>query len=124
MPDPAAELNAFMKAYEEGNNSHDVERVAPMITPDATYWFTDGSYSGLAQITTAISETFRAIQNETYQISELEWIYVTTEHAACRYRFAWTGLVGGQLRSGEGRGTNVLTKHEGFWKIHHEHLST
>ncbi len=36
MPEFAAELDAFMKAYEEANNSHDVGPVALMIMP-ATY---------------------------------------------------------------------------------------
>jgi hypothetical protein len=39
-----------MKAYEKANNSHDIGRVAPMIMSAATYWFTDGSYTGLAQV--------------------------------------------------------------------------
>jgi hypothetical protein len=39
-----------MKAYEKANNSHDIGRVAPMIMSAATYWFIDGSYTGLAQV--------------------------------------------------------------------------
>ena len=124
MQDLAAELTAFMRAYEEANNSHDVDRVAPMIAADATYWFTDGSYHGRGQITAAITRTFTAIRDETYEISEVEWIATSTEHAVCRYRFSWTGIVGGEPRSGHGRGTNVLAKRAGQWQIQHEHLST
>ncbi len=124
MPDLAGELSAFMKAYEEASNSHEVERVAPMIAGDATYWFTDGSYHGLPEIAGAISRTFSAIQDETYEISDLDWVVLTPDHAVCRYRFSWRGVVGGESRSGHGRGTNVMTKHEGQWQITHEHLST
>jgi len=69
MPQLTAELTAFMKTYEEANNTHDIDRVAPMIAEDATYWFTDGSHHGLPQITAAIRGTFAAIHGETYQIS-------------------------------------------------------
>ena len=48
MHDLATELTLFMTAYENANNSHDIDRVTPMIARDATYWFTDGSYHGQA----------------------------------------------------------------------------
>lgn len=123
MPELASELSAFMKAYEEANNSHDVERVAPMIAPGSTYWFTEGSYQGLSQIKEAISRTFSTIQDETYTISDLDWIVLAPEHAVCRYRFSWKGVVGGEPRSGQGRGTNVIAKPDGRWQMTHEHLS-
>ncbi|HUA30803.1 MAG TPA: nuclear transport factor 2 family protein [Streptosporangiaceae bacterium] len=124
MLDLAAELSAFMRAYEEANNSHDIGRVAPMIAPDATYWFTDGCYRGRPQIEAAIGRTFGTIHDENYQIRELEWVIVAPEHAVCRYRFSWSGVVGGEARSGQGRGTNVLVKNQTRWQIKHEHLST
>jgi ketosteroid isomerase-like protein len=123
MPDLAAELTAFMKAYEEANNSHDIERVKPMIAVDATYWFTDGSYQGVPQIAGAITRTFSTIKDETYEINDLEWVLLGGEQAVCRYRFSWRGVVGGEPRSGHGRGTNVIVKHDGQWQISHEHLS-
>lgn len=122
-PDLAGELSAFMRAYQAANNEHDVELVAPMIADDASYWFTDGSYRGLAQVKDAISRTFAAIKDETYSISDLDWIVVTAEHAVCRYRFSWAGIIGGEPRSGRGRGTSVISRRDGRWQITHEHLS-
>ena len=121
--DLAAELTAFMREYEEANNSHDIDRVTPMIAPDATYWFTDGSHDGLPQIAEAIRRTFSVIKDESYEINGLEWVVLAPEHAVCAYRFSWTGVVDGEPRSGHGRGTNVLVKHEGRWQVRHEHLS-
>lgn len=123
MPDLAAELTEFMRAYETANNEHDVGLVAPMIAHDASYWFTDGSYRGLAQVADAISRTFATIKDETYTISDLHWIVVTAEHAVCRYRFSWAGVIGGERRSGQGRGTSVISRRGGRWQITHEHLS-
>ncbi|WP_433891510.1 YybH family protein [Streptomyces sp. CA-111067] len=124
MSDLAAELTAFMTRYEQATNSHDIDRVVPLIVPDAVYWFSDGSHRGLGEIGGAIERTFAAIQHEVYEIRDLEWIVMTADHAVCRYRFSWTGLVDGRPRSGGGRGTNVIVRRDGTWKMQHEHLST
>lgn len=117
------ELMSFMRAYESANNSHDIDRVVPHIAEDATYWFTDGSYRGINAIRAAIERTFTAIQDETYEIEDLEWIAQGDDVAVCRYRFAWAGEVNGVRKSGAGRGTNVIVKRDGAWRILHEHLS-
>ena len=91
MSDRAAELTAFMAEYERAANGHDLERILPLIADDATYWFTDGSYRGREEIAGALERTFAAIQDEVYEISELEWVALTEELAACRYRFSWRG---------------------------------
>jgi 8-oxo-dGTP pyrophosphatase MutT (NUDIX family)/ketosteroid isomerase-like protein len=119
----AAELAAVMAAYERAANSHDVGRVLSLIAADATYWFTDGSYRGHDDIAVALARTFATIEDEVYEISDLEWVTLTPGHAVCRYRFCWRGVVGGRPASGCGRGTNVLVKRDGAWLIEHEHLS-
>lgn len=124
MPELTAELAAFMARYKLANNSHDIDRVLPMIAPDATYWFTDGSYRGLEEIKSAIERTFAAIREEVYEISDLEWVVVTGKHAVCTYNFSWTGMVDGRRHSGHGRGTNVIMKRSGVWQMQHEHLSS
>jgi hypothetical protein len=49
---------------------------------------------------------------------------LTADVAVCRYLFAWTGVVNGELRSGQGRGTNVIVRRDGKMKMLHEHLSS
>jgi hypothetical protein len=95
---------------ERAANSHDVQRILPLIAEDATYWFTDGSYRGREEITDALERTFAAVHDEVYGIRELEWVAATDEFAACRFRFSWRGVVDGQPSSGWGRGTNVLVQ--------------
>jgi uncharacterized protein (TIGR02246 family) len=123
MSDVRAEVTSFMAKYERAANSHDVEQVLSLIADDATYWFTDGSYRGRGEIAGALERTFATIQHEVYEIRELEWVTLTDEQAACRYRFFWRGVVDGQPSSGRGRGTNVLVKRDGSWLVEHEHLS-
>jgi uncharacterized protein (TIGR02246 family) len=118
-----AALAAFVRCYERATNSHDIAELAPLIAPDAVYWFTDGSHRGRDAILAAIARTFATIRGETYQIADLEWVAVDSNHAVCRYRFSWTGTINGQPRSGSGHGTNVLVNSGGTWQVLHEHLS-
>lgn len=123
MSDATAGLTAFMRRYEQATNRHDFDQVAPLIADDASYWFTEGSYHGIEAIRAAIERTFATIQDEVYRIEELEWVAVADDLAVCRYRFRWTGVVDGKPASGQGRGTNVVTRRHGVWKMRHEHLS-
>lgn len=124
MPEPTIAPTAFVRAYEQATNSHDIARLAPLIAADAVYWFSDGSHRGRDAVLAAIAETFATIRDEVYQIDDLEWITADHGHAVCRYRFTWTGTVNGQPKSGNGRGTNVLVNADGAWQMLHEHLST
>ncbi|HWZ65455.1 MAG TPA: nuclear transport factor 2 family protein [Patescibacteria group bacterium] len=117
------ELEAFMEAYEAANNTHVWPNVQPFISPTATYWFTDGSYTGISAIQKAIEATFASIQNEDYKVSDIHWPVVNSDVAVCTYDFSWKGMVNGNPKSGQGRGTNVLRKHNSSWQIVHEHLS-
>ena len=118
-----SELTLFMGEYERANNSHDIERVVPFLAEDATYWFSDGSYQGIEEIRSAIEKTFATILDEVYEVRDLEWPVLTPDVAVCRYRFAWTGVVDGEPRSGQGRGTNAIVRRDGGWRMLHEHLS-
>lgn len=82
-----------------------------------------GAYHGIHAIRTAIERTFATILDEVYRIEELEWVAVSEALAVCRYRFSWSGAIDGKPASGQGRGTNVVTKRDGDWKMLHEHLS-
>lgn len=113
----------FVHEHERATNRHDFDHLVPLITEDATYWFTDGSHRGIDAIRVAIESTFTRILDEVYRIHDLEWIAVDERFAVCRYRFRWTGVVNGEPTSGQGRGTNVLTKRDGAWRMLHEHLS-
>ena len=112
-----------MRAYERASNSHDISQVRPFLAPEAVYWFSDGSHRGRDAVLAAIAGTFAAIRGEVYEIHDLEWITHSAWHAVCRYRFVRTGTIEDQLRSGAGRGTNVLIHRDGAWQILHEHLS-
>jgi len=113
-----------MTAYEKANNSHVWSNVEPFIADNATYWFTDGSFSGIEEIRGAIESTFEKIKDEVYSISDLKWPVQADSVAVCTYHFHWEGTVDGVKQTGSGRGTNVLAKSSDDWRIIHEHLSS
>jgi ketosteroid isomerase-like protein len=94
-----------------------------MIAPDATYWFTDGSYTGIDEIRQAVEATFTKLQDEVYRISDVRWPLATETAAVCTYHFSWQATIDGKRQFGSGRGTNVLGKRNGSWVIVHEHLT-
>jgi ketosteroid isomerase-like protein len=113
----------ILAAYEERINRHDFDLLAPLIAADATFWFTEGSYSGHAEIRAAFERTWGALNNDIYRLDDRRWVAIGDDVAACSYRFSWTTTVDGRLVSGRGRGTTVLRRDAGQWLIAHEQLS-
>jgi len=118
------DLDDFLKCYEQATNSHDFDRVAPLIADDAVYWFSDGAHEGITAIRAAFEAAWATIVDEDYRISDVRWVAVDDTVATCIYAFRWSGVVDGQPRSGIGRGTNVLARRDGRWVMVHEHLSS
>lgn len=119
-----AEVEAFLKEYERTTNTHDFNNVRPLIAEDAVYFFSERTLKGIGEIEKAFVETWDRIKEETYSITDVQWIALSPEVAVCTYTFNWSGIVNGTPKSGSGRGTNVLVKTGGAWHMAHEHLST
>lgn len=113
----------FMRTYERVTNTHNADKVVQLVTEDAVYWFNDGSFLGIEAIHNALTKTWDTIQNEEYRIEDVRWIAHDDNCAVCIYTFHWRGLIEGQSAQGKGRGTSVLKKINGEWKVAHEHLS-
>jgi len=113
-----------LRQYEDKINLHRFDELVPLISSEATFWFSEGSFSGTSEIRSAFEKTWQAIQDESYWLEDLRWIAVGDDAASCTYGFRWRGTVDGQVRSGGGRGTTVLRREAGQWKIVHEHLSS
>jgi ketosteroid isomerase-like protein len=114
-----------MRAYETTTNAHDLEALLELIADDAIYLFSDrSSHIGKASIGRAIQINFDAIEGETYRIQHLKWLATSEDVAACVYEFDWSGRIEGKPASGAGRGTTVIRRMDGRWKVAHEHLSS
>jgi uncharacterized protein (TIGR02246 family) len=114
----------FMRAYEAATNAHDLDATLELIAEDAVYLFSDRSaHVGKDAIRKVLRDNFDAIRNETYRIGDPQWLAASEEIAACVYTFDWSGEIDGKPASGGGRGTTVLRRIEGNWRVAHEHLS-
>ncbi len=112
-----------LKQYEEKINVHDFDRLVPLISDDAVFWFNDGSHSGLEEIRRAFERTWRKFPLESYWLENVNWIAKGENAAGCTYNFCWRATIDGKTISGGGRGTTIFRDHDGIWKIVHEHLS-
>lgn len=113
----------LLKQYESYINLHEFDAVAPLIAPDAVFWFNDGSFVGHDAIREAFELTWTQLADETYWLTDVNWLASGDLAAACTYRFNWKASIEGRPASGNGRGTSVLRKSAGGWQIVHEHLS-
>jgi ketosteroid isomerase-like protein len=111
-----------LKAYIENLNTHAWDQIAPCVTEDAVFIFTEDTFVGKAAAKAAFEMTFKLIENEVFSLHDIAWTAVTESMAACHYEFRWKGLIGAQESSGGGRGTSVLRKVNSSWLIVHEHL--
>lgn len=114
----------LMAQYGARLEEQDAARVSDLLSSEAVFWFNDGSFEGVEAIVEAMNRTWETIRDERYWIENLRWISKGPSSAVCIYEFHWKGLIDGQEQEGWGRGTNVLNKISGSWKIVHEHLST
>lgn len=112
-----------MARFEEAANSGDFSNVAPLLAPDAVFWFTDGSFEGVDEVRRAFEATWAVIRDETYRIEGVRWLALSGSVAVCAYRFSSHGTVNGEPFSASGRGTTVLVRGQDGWRIAHEHLS-
>ena len=113
-----------MRLHQAKLNLRRFDEVEPLISPQATFWFTDGTHRGIAEIRAAFERTWEALQNEVYWLEDLEWLGLSDAVASCIYRFRWKAEIDGETFEGTGRGTTAVRSENGQWKIIHEHLSS
>lgn len=111
-----------LKSYVEKLNTHSWDQIAPHVTQEAVFIFTEDTFVGKAAAKGAFEKTFKLIDNEVFSLHDIVWTVVADDVATCRYEFRWKGLISGQESAGGGRGTTILRKVDGRWLVAHEHL--
>lgn len=120
--EPTMDHATSLATYVEKLNTHSWEQIAPCVTEDAVFIFTEDTFVGKAAAKAAFEKTFKLIENEVFSLHHITWTAVTESMASCHYEFRWKGLIEGQESAGGGRGTTILRKVGGRWLIAHEHL--
>jgi ketosteroid isomerase-like protein len=118
----AAEAEEFLREIQRRTGSRDADAVAPLIAPDATLWFTE-AHRGRDAIVGVIAQTWQTVEDEAYELRDVEVVAQTDTLAVLRYTFCWSARIDGRPASGEGRGTDIVARRDGGWQILHEHLS-
>jgi ketosteroid isomerase-like protein len=116
-------LRTFLEAYEEAAKSRDFDKVAPLVAEAAVFWSTHGSYVGKPAVGQAFEDQWIRMQDDEHTLSDIEWVVATYWTSACIYNFRSEGTVNGKRAVRKGRGTNVLKRIDGSWRIVHQHLS-
>jgi ketosteroid isomerase-like protein len=113
----------LLQKYSEVINRHDFDLIEPLLSQECSFWFSSGTFTGLAQARKAFEKTWAAIQNEVYTITDINWLIDSESAAICTYSFHWEGIVRDERRAGSGRGTSCFRVETSDWKLVHEHLS-
>jgi len=120
----AQTVDEVMAAYERTMDTHDLQGALGLIDDEAVYFFSNEAvHVGKQAVEEALRRNFELIEDEAYAIGNLSWLARSESAAACVYDFSWSGTIGGRPASGTGRGTTVLQRAGGEWKVVHEHLS-
>jgi ketosteroid isomerase-like protein len=118
------ELRTFLEAYEAAVKAKDFDKISPLVAEDAEFWLTDGSYVGKPAVAQAFEDGWTSTRDEEGTFSDVEWVVATYRTSVCTYRFGSEGSRTGKRAEHQGRGTTVLRRMDGGWRIVHQHLST
>lgn len=113
-----------LSAYLAATNTHDFDQVEKLLSSDAVYFFGDATCIGVTQVRDYFERTWAMIPDEHYWAEDIEWVADTEQAAVATYTYHWKGTIGGEMRSGAGRATNVFMRTEHGWRLTHEHLSS
>ena len=116
----------FLNRFEEIAEQEDFGLVEDMIHEHAVFRYNDGDFIGRAAIQAAFEKSWRGdpnVRKARFYLTDIR--VLTTDHAtaAATYTYNWEGSQGEHQFKIQGRGTRVLVKEDGRFRIIHEHLS-
>jgi ketosteroid isomerase-like protein len=120
---PGPTADEALDRYLQATNTHDFSQVAPLLAPDAVYFFGDATCTGLAEVQEYFERTWETIPDERYWAEDITWTARSAQVAVATYTYRWNGTLPTGPASGAGRATNVLVADETGWRLSHEHLS-
>ncbi len=119
-----ASVIAFVEEFEQASASKDFGQVQHMIHPEALFRFNDGDFQGIEAIKTAFENTWaHDIQNEQYQLSNIDVLHLDQLSATVTFNYRWSGITTRGPMEISGRGTQVIVQSGDQLQIKLEHLS-
>lgn len=115
----------FIRTYEVALATQDWARVEPLVHDNACVTFSTGDvHKNKVEVGRAFRRNFSAIQDESYAITNIHWVYRNDSFAVYLFDFKWEGLIDCKPAAGSGHGTSVLVKEESHWLLMSEHLGS
>jgi len=113
----------FVRRYEAALTSQRWGALGPLVHDEVCVTFSTGAvHKGKPAVRRAFEANFAAIGDEAYDISNIHWVLRSGTFAVYLFDFRWSGRIDGQPAQGSGRGSSVLVRDEGDWKLLVEHL--
>ena len=116
----------FLEAFERLAEREGFGLIREMVDEHAFFRFNDGDFIGRPAIQAAKEQTWRGdptIEKARFYLSNITVLTVDERTATATYTFNWEGSQGDRAFSVRGRGTRVLVRDGGTFRIVHEHLS-
>ncbi len=116
----------FLNRFEALAEKEDFNLIRDMIDEQAVFRFNDGDFVGRQAIQAVFEKTWRgdpSVKKVRFYLSDI--VVLTTDHstATATYTYNWEGSQAGREFKIRGRGTRVLLRENGQFRIIHEHLS-
>lgn len=118
---------AFLTEFELLAEREDFGLIREMIDEHAYFRFNDGDFVGRTAIQAAFERTWRgdpSVEKARFYLSDITVLTVDARTATATYTYNWEGARGDRAFSVRGRGTRVLVRDGGAFRIVHEHLSS
>ena len=116
----------FLNRFEEVAEKEDFELIRDMIHERAYFRFNDGDFVGRQAIQAVFEKTWRGdptVKKVRFYLSDIVVLTTDQSTATATYTYNWEGSQGGREFKIQGRGTRVLLREDGRFRIIHEHLS-
>ncbi len=122
----AASVVEFLNHFEALAAKEDFSLIGAMIDERAFFRFNDGDFVGRPAIRAAFEKTWRgdpSVRKARFYLSDIVVLSIDRSTATATYTYHWEGSQGGREFKIQGRGTRVLLREDGRFRIVHEHLS-
>jgi ketosteroid isomerase-like protein len=122
----AASVAEFLNHFESLAAKEDFSLISAMIDERAFFRFNDGDFVGRPAIQAAFEKTWRgdpSVRKARFYLSDIVVLSTDRATATATYTYHWEGSQGGREFKIQGRGTRVLLREDGRFRIIHEHLS-
>jgi hypothetical protein len=116
----------FLNHFEEAAMKEDFSLLRDMIDERAYFRFNDGDFVGLQAIQAVFEKTWRGdptVRKARFYLSDIVVLTTDQSTATATYTYNWEGSQAGREFKIQGRGTRVLVREGGKFRIIHEHLS-